>query len=179
VRSRRRSPSPASASSNRRNIVATPGKTLTPRSRIDPSTASGENRSRRPTVAPVTRGASSAPFSPYEWDSGRTASTTSSAVSAMTGSIHDATPAATACCESTAPFGAPVEPEVYRINAGASLLGDGQSHSSAATACTTTAGARSRSEEHTSELQSRFDLVCRLLLEKKKYDDVLAELVLD
>src|SRR5699024_12404320 len=30
-------------------------------------------------------------------------------------------------------------------------------------------GARlARSEEHTSELQSRFDLVCRLLLEKKK-----------
>src|SRR5699024_11794728 len=27
---------------------------------------------------------------------------------------------------------------------------------------------RVRSEEHTSELQSRFDLVCRLLLEKKK-----------
>src|SRR5699024_12682447 len=30
------------------------------------------------------------------------------------------------------------------------------------------AARRSRSEEHTSELQSRFDLVCRLLLEKKK-----------
>src|SRR5207249_6896787 len=29
-------------------------------------------------------------------------------------------------------------------------------------------GRRLRSEEHTSELQSRFDLVCRLLLEKKK-----------
>src|SRR5699024_12599120 len=28
--------------------------------------------------------------------------------------------------------------------------------------------AEGRSEEHTSELQSRFDLVCRLLLEKKK-----------
>src|SRR2546421_7533630 len=28
--------------------------------------------------------------------------------------------------------------------------------------------ARNRSEEHTSELQSRSDLVCRLLLEKKK-----------
>src|SRR5438874_10748438 len=28
--------------------------------------------------------------------------------------------------------------------------------------------ARARSEEHTSELQSRRDLVCRLLLEKKK-----------
>src|SRR5207249_11900203 len=27
---------------------------------------------------------------------------------------------------------------------------------------------RKRSEEHTSELQSRFDIVCRLLLEKKK-----------
>src|SRR5207247_11095510 len=30
------------------------------------------------------------------------------------------------------------------------------------------AEARPRSEEHTSELQSRVDLVCRLLLEKKK-----------
>src|SRR5437868_10612164 len=29
-------------------------------------------------------------------------------------------------------------------------------------------GNADRSEEHTSELQSRFDLVCRLLLEKKK-----------
>src|SRR5207302_11120530 len=29
-------------------------------------------------------------------------------------------------------------------------------------------GARARSEEHTSELQSRENLVCRLLLEKKK-----------
>src|SRR5699024_9485022 len=32
----------------------------------------------------------------------------------------------------------------------------------------------SRSEEHTSELQSRFDLVCRLLLEKKKQHTVLS-----
>src|SRR5437868_12326315 len=31
----------------------------------------------------------------------------------------------------------------------------------------------SRSEEHTSELQSRFDLVCRLLLEKKKNKDII------
>src|SRR5437868_12890381 len=32
---------------------------------------------------------------------------------------------------------------------------------------------RIRSEEHTSELQSRFELVCRLLLEKKKPDTLL------
>src|SRR5437868_1188147 len=32
----------------------------------------------------------------------------------------------------------------------------------------TSNGIELRSEEHTSELQSRFDLVCRLLLEKKK-----------
>src|SRR5438067_9178696 len=32
---------------------------------------------------------------------------------------------------------------------------------------------RNRSEEHTSELQSRFDLVCRLLLEKKKNTTML------
>src|SRR5690349_23626798 len=33
----------------------------------------------------------------------------------------------------------------------------------------TRVGARPRSEEHTSELQSRRDIVCRLLPEKKKY----------
>src|SRR5690349_23108301 len=38
----------------------------------------------------------------------------------------------------------------------------------------TYAGASPRSEEHTSELQSRRDLVCRLLLEKKKTGDVVA-----
>src|SRR5207253_10894506 len=32
-------------------------------------------------------------------------------------------------------------------------------------------GAAPRSEEHTSELQSRGHLVCRLLLEKKNFDD--------
>src|SRR5699024_11708207 len=34
-----------------------------------------------------------------------------------------------------------------------------------------TCAIRERSEEHTSELQSRFDLVCRLLLEKKNQHD--------
>src|SRR5438105_14981191 len=32
-----------------------------------------------------------------------------------------------------------------------------------------------RSEEHTSELQSRVDLVCRLLLEKKKVKDLILD----
>src|SRR5437868_10944052 len=32
-----------------------------------------------------------------------------------------------------------------------------------------------RSEEHTSELQSRFDLVCRLLLEKKKKKTIIKQ----
>src|SRR5699024_11976368 len=34
------------------------------------------------------------------------------------------------------------------------------------------AAGEDRSEEHTSELQSRFDLVCRLLLEKKKTESI-------
>src|SRR5260221_6020651 len=34
------------------------------------------------------------------------------------------------------------------------------------------AGLRTRSEEHTSELQSHSDLVCRLLLEKKNAKDI-------
>src|SRR5690349_23325223 len=37
------------------------------------------------------------------------------------------------------------------------------------------AGEEERSEEHTSELQSRRDLVCRLLLEKKKKTNKWAE----
>src|SRR3989442_4499355 len=39
-------------------------------------------------------------------------------------------------------------------------------------------GRRDRSEEHTSELQSRPHLVCRLLLEKKKDSDARASAVL-
>src|SRR5699024_12412214 len=39
-----------------------------------------------------------------------------------------------------------------------------------ADSCPSRNGIVQRSEEHTSELQSRFDLVCRLLLEKKKQD---------
>src|SRR5690349_22220570 len=37
--------------------------------------------------------------------------------------------------------------------------------------------ARQRSEEHTSELQSRRDLVCRLLLEKKKTTTISLQII--
>src|SRR5215207_11207302 len=43
---------------------------------------------------------------------------------------------------------------------------------SSATCSAGTATGCDRSEEHTSELQSRVDLVCRLLLEKKKQQDI-------
>src|SRR2546429_6556823 len=36
-------------------------------------------------------------------------------------------------------------------------------------------GAKKRSEEHTSELQSRLHLVCRLLLEKKKKNEYIMQ----
>src|SRR5699024_11924914 len=50
----------------------------------------------------------------------------------------------------------------------ASTTTSGYSSSKSSIICwTTPARKSSRSEEHTSELQSRFDLVCRLLLEKK------------
>src|SRR5207248_6415405 len=42
-------------------------------------------------------------------------------------------------------------------------------HLSLATGRNSSATLRKRSEEHTSELQSPYDLVCRLLLEKKKH----------
>src|SRR3712207_7593480 len=44
----------------------------------------------------------------------------------------------------------------------------------AAPACSTPTWRPSRSEEHTSELQSRQYLVCRLLLEKKKTNTLLS-----
>src|SRR5690349_24169796 len=51
------------------------------------------------------------------------------------------------------------------LGRGRGRRGDGRAHPLAVRAA---AVAAVRSEEHTSELQSRRDLVCRLLLEKKK-----------
>src|SRR5260370_26787305 len=42
-------------------------------------------------------------------------------------------------------------------------------------ASTTSGSGATRSEEHTSELQSHLNLVCRLLLEKKKYKTTISE----
>src|SRR2546427_6045738 len=42
-----------------------------------------------------------------------------------------------------------------------------------------TSGATTRSEEHTSELQSQSNLVCRLLLEKKKFLGSYSRAVVD
>src|SRR5687767_15308745 len=47
-----------------------------------------------------------------------------------------------------------------------------------AAACTWPAARQTRSEEHTSELQSLAYLVCRLLLEKKKSDNEFNNLVI-
>src|SRR5260370_11545881 len=47
-------------------------------------------------------------------------------------------------------------------------IGENPGHVQPAGAYTAIAGRRARSEEHTSELQSHLNLVCRLLLEKKK-----------
>src|SRR5690242_21342059 len=52
-----------------------------------------------------------------------------------------------------------------RVFAGAYQVGAVEHHAAAGDAA---AGAGIRSEEHTSELQSHVNLVCRLLLEKKK-----------
>src|SRR5438046_8154354 len=51
---------------------------------------------------------------------------------------------------------------------GAGLPLSGAMHGSAGSPVSTVAEELSRSEEHTSELQSLTNLVCRLLLEKKK-----------
>src|SRR5258708_30773934 len=52
--------------------------------------------------------------------------------------------------------------------AGSSAMGEGTSAASSAESAGSVVTMTSRSEEHTSELQSPDHLVCRLLLEKKK-----------
>src|SRR5438874_6879496 len=65
-----------------------------------------------------------------------------------------------------------------RAGVGAFIGRDAGPWKSSACACLEAARAdRLRSEEHTSELQSRRDLVCRLLLEKKKRCKLLRDLV--
>src|SRR3712207_7332792 len=72
-------------------------------------------------------------------------------------SLHDALPISGAAgVPVTCPSGRPVPPALSRWPAVAATLSD------------TFERAARRSEEHTSELQSRQYLVCRLLLEKKK-----------
>src|SRR3712207_8045883 len=71
---------------------------------------------------------------------------------------------------STAACSPPKRPVLYGGSYAASLVTD------ASRAAASTASDAPRSEEHTSELQSRQYLVCRLLLEKKKVLHLLLEL---
>src|SRR5438874_10425415 len=67
-----------------------------------------------------------------------------------------------------AAHGANREIEVPRLAQCSVCGGSGAQPGSQRKTCKTCYGRGQRSEEHTSELQSRRDLVCRLLLEKKK-----------
>src|SRR5699024_11284136 len=89
-------------------------------------------------------------------------SISSSALSFSTGTILTS---ADACNSSTAPVGVPAV-----INAASILpswIPPVDSPKSKFCASISSMDKPCRSEEHTSELQSRFDLVCRLLLEQK------------
>src|SRR3712207_8122290 len=76
-------------------------------------------------------------------------------------SLHDALPIYTSrsACSATS---------TARSRSGSRAARSYASQASRPTSPRTASATRSRSEEHTSELQSRQYLVCRLLLEKKK-----------
>src|SRR5207249_12130118 len=69
-------------------------------------------------------------------------------------------------------FNVPATPVIYTLSLHDALPISGHRSKRVSPPLPTQGGPREppwvRSEEHTSELQSRFDLVCRLLLEKKK-----------
>src|SRR2546427_9378137 len=74
-------------------------------------------------------------------------------------SLHDALPISTCTAARTGPVTGPCATRATSLRS--------------RTRSTGTAGTgRSRSEEHTSELQSQSNLVCRLLLEKKKNNTI-------
>src|SRR5207248_9113647 len=80
-------------------------------------------------------------------------------------SLHDALPiSARRTSTSSAPRSRPSSPRAARRPNEPCLFGGGHGPRSRV-ACL---ARHRRSEEHTSELQSPYDLVCRLLLEKKK-----------
>src|SRR3712207_8941916 len=87
-------------------------------------------------------------------------------------SLHDALPISSDCspiksvtCQASAERHKPPTPELrVEVFAGRSLRRSWGTHT---TAVRKAGRAHRRSEEHTSELQSRQYLVCRLLLEKK------------
>src|SRR5207247_4098480 len=82
-------------------------------------------------------------------------------------SLHDALPISTfvRVASVDAAVGAPVAPPPA---AGELRIAGVPASRATAVARVREVAAAARSEEHTSELQSRVDLVCRLLLEKKK-----------
>src|SRR5207249_9918451 len=89
-------------------------------------------------------------------------------------SLHDALPISPWCSCGGSPCAAgssrPTRTPGCRLRSSSTLRGTHRVRIFRWCRSCATAGSRSRwrSEEHTSELQSRFDLVCRLLLEKKK-----------
>src|SRR5207249_7809354 len=88
-------------------------------------------------------------------------------------SLHDALPISTTSALNSRPSTRPT-PTTQTASASAAVRAAASAQSSARAAAPARWADRcidlnKRSEEHTSELQSRFDLVCRLLLEKKKH----------
>src|SRR2546428_5925338 len=95
------------------------------------------------------------------WKNGRTAMMRSCSATWCTQAVWSRL-ATRLRCVSTTPLGNPVVPLEYGSTA-RSCAGSTRARGAAAPVSSS-----ARSEEHTSELQSRSDLVCRLLLEKKK-----------
>src|SRR5699024_12790895 len=79
-------------------------------------------------------------------------------------SLHDALP----ICAGAAGMNFGLDPVIHAPKRLAMMALLSHSHDADFTFVRDTLQVSDRSEEHTSELQSRFDLVCRLLLEKKK-----------
>ena len=137
-------------------MVGTPANTLTFSLTMRSRAAGPSNRGMSTSVAPTRNPAFITTVWPKEWNSGRTASVTSSGSSLTTSNALIVAFHSMLSCVRIAPFGFPVVPDVYRITA--SSVGRRGTSASIGSTCMASWSMRRTSEKSASESMTEYSL---------------------